>query len=90
MGWTRRAALRLAGAAAALPALPLRADDWPSRSIKIVVGPAAGGSPDIISRVLGEQLAEKLGQPLVIENVTQGAGAVARPAHLSTLRDCTA
>jgi tripartite-type tricarboxylate transporter receptor subunit TctC len=78
MGWTRRATLKLAVAAAATPVLPLRGDDWPSRPIKIIVGTAAGGSPDIVSRVLGERLAEKFGQSLVIENVTQGAGAVAQ------------
>jgi tripartite-type tricarboxylate transporter receptor subunit TctC len=43
-----------------------------------VVGTAAGGSPDIISRVLGDKLAERLGQSFVIENNSQGAGAVAQ------------
>jgi tripartite-type tricarboxylate transporter receptor subunit TctC len=58
--------------------LPLAAQEWPSRPIRIVVGTAPGGSPDIISRVLGEKLAERLGQSFVIENNTQGAGAVAQ------------
>lgn len=78
MAVTRRAMLALGGAAALAPMRPVRADEWPSRPVKIVVGTAAGGSPDIISRVLGEQLAERLGQSFVIENVTQGAGAVAQ------------
>jgi tripartite-type tricarboxylate transporter receptor subunit TctC len=75
---TRRHALRLAGAFAAAPVLPLAAQDWPSRPIRILVGTAAGGSPDIVSRVLGEKLAERLGQSFTIENNTQGAGAVAQ------------
>jgi len=75
---TRRTLLRLAGSLAAAPVLPLAAQEWPSRPIRIVVGTAPGGSPDIISRVLGEKLGEKLGQSFVIENNTQGAGAVAQ------------
>src|SRR5262245_38141127 len=75
---TRRDALTLAGAFAAAPALPLFAQEWPSRPIRILVGTAAGGSPDIVSRILGEKLAERLGQSFVIEVNTQGAGAVAQ------------
>ena len=78
MKLTRRALLHLTGSLAALPAVPLRAQEWPTRPIKIVVGTAAGGSPDIISRVLGDKLGEKLGQSFVIENNSQGAGAVAQ------------
>jgi tripartite-type tricarboxylate transporter receptor subunit TctC len=81
---TRRSLLKTAGAFAALPALPARAQQWPSRTIRILVGTAAGGSPDIVSRVLGEKLAERLGQTVVIENNTQGAGIVAEQlAHKS-------
>jgi tripartite-type tricarboxylate transporter receptor subunit TctC len=75
---TRRAVLRFAASLAAMPAMPARADDWPTRALRIVVGTVAGGSPDIISRVLGDKLAEKLGQSVVIENNSQGAGAVAQ------------
>jgi tripartite-type tricarboxylate transporter receptor subunit TctC len=69
--------LRLGGAAAIAPAWPAAADDWPSRPIRLVVGTAPGGSPDIIGRILGEKLADRLRTAVVIENVTQGAGAVA-------------
>jgi tripartite-type tricarboxylate transporter receptor subunit TctC len=75
---TRRTLLRIAGSLAAAPVAPLAAQEWPSRPIRILVGTAPGGSPDIISRVLGEKLAERLGQSFVIENNTQGAGAVAQ------------
>jgi tripartite-type tricarboxylate transporter receptor subunit TctC len=71
--------LRL-GAAAIAPVCPAAADDWPSRPIRMIVGTAPGGSPDIIGRILGEKLAGRLGTAVVIENVTQGAGAVAYQA----------
>src|SRR5262249_60667265 len=77
MALTRRRLIALAGGAAAVPILPAVAEDWPSRPVRILVGTAAGGSPDIVSRIIGEKLAERLGQSFVIENNTQGAGAVA-------------
>ena len=72
--------LCLGGAAAIAPVWPAAADDWPSRPIRLIVGTAPGGSPDIIGRILGEKLADRLGTAVVIENVTQGAGAVAYQA----------
>jgi tripartite-type tricarboxylate transporter receptor subunit TctC len=87
MRLTRRALLHLAGSAAALRAIPVRAQEWPTRPIKIVVGTAAGGSPDIISRVLGDKLAERLGQSFVIENNSQGAGAVAQQTVAKAVPD---
>jgi tripartite-type tricarboxylate transporter receptor subunit TctC len=78
MDLTRRNLLALAGSAATLP-LPARAaDDWPTRPIRLIVGTAPGGSPDIIGRILGEKLAPKLGQSFIIENLTSGAGAIAQ------------
>jgi tripartite-type tricarboxylate transporter receptor subunit TctC len=41
---------------------------WPNRTIRIVTGTPAGGSPDFVSRLLAEQLSERLGQPVVVEN----------------------
>ena len=64
---TRRSILRAAGSIAALPALPARAQQWPSRTIRILVGTAAGGSPDIVSRVLGEKLSERFGQTVIVD-----------------------
>jgi tripartite-type tricarboxylate transporter receptor subunit TctC len=78
MSITRRAALQLAASFAAVPVLPLAAQEWPARPIRILVGTAAGGSPDIISRMLADKLAERLGASFAIENNTQGAGAVAQ------------
>ncbi len=75
MHLTRRTLLSLAGAAA-MPR-PAAAQEWPARPIRLIVGTSPGGSPDIIGRVLGEKLADRLGQSVFIENITQGAGAIA-------------
>jgi len=61
------------------------AQDYPARAIKIVVAFPAGGGSDLAARVVGAKLAERLGQPLVIENRVGanggvGAEAVARAA----------
>src|SRR5262249_7064418 len=55
---------------AALPALPriARAQAYPARPVRIVVGFPAGGAPDIIARLIGQVLSERLGQQFVIEN----------------------
>ena len=58
-------ALMIASVAADQPA---HAKDYPSRPVQLVVGLAAGGGTDIVARLLGEWLSQRLGQPLVIEN----------------------
>jgi tripartite-type tricarboxylate transporter receptor subunit TctC len=78
MSLTRRTLFRLAASLAAFPVLPLAAQEWPSRPIRLVIGTAPGGSPDIIGRILGDKLAARLGQSFVVENNSQGAGAVAQ------------
>src|SRR3954466_11455763 len=62
--------LPLAAGAAALSAVsrPARAQAYPSRPVRIVVGYPPGGSNDIISRLMGQWLSERLGQTFVIEN----------------------
>ena len=72
---TRRTALGLLGAAplAASPLSKAFAADYPSRPVKWVVGYPPGGATDIIARLIGQRLSERLGQQFVIEN-KPGAG----------------
>ncbi|WP_375459358.1 Bug family tripartite tricarboxylate transporter substrate binding protein [uncultured Enterovirga sp.] len=70
---TRRAWLGAAGAAAlARPALA-QGGTWPSRAVKIIVPYPAGGSTDVLTRIIGERLKDRLGGTWVIEN-RPGAG----------------
>jgi tripartite-type tricarboxylate transporter receptor subunit TctC len=67
-------ALRLAGAllALTLSAPPLVAQDYPSRSIRLIIAANAGGPQDILGRALGESLRPRIGQNLIIENKPGG------------------
>jgi tripartite-type tricarboxylate transporter receptor subunit TctC len=72
----RRQFLRLAAGAAALPAVSqiARAQAYPSRPVRIIVGSAAAGGTDILARLIGQWLSERLGQAFIIEN-RPGAGS---------------
>ena len=72
--FTRRALL---GALLPLVATAALADTWPSRPIKLIVPFPAGGPTDTASRILGQKLAERLKQPVVVENKAGASGSIA-------------
>ena len=57
--------------------LPVRAEDYPTRPINIVVGFSAGGPIDSIARILAESMRQSLGQPVIVENITGASGSTA-------------
>src|SRR5215468_7249332 len=78
----RRNFLHLAAGAAALPAMSrlVWAQAYPSRPVHWIVGFAPGGSADIVARLMGQWLSERLGQSFIIENRTGAATNVAAEA----------
>jgi tripartite-type tricarboxylate transporter receptor subunit TctC len=79
MTLTRRRLLRLVAFVAALPVLPrmTRAQTYPSRPIRLVVGFPAGGPNDILGRLIAEWLSSRLGQPVEVENQAGSSGNIA-------------
>jgi tripartite-type tricarboxylate transporter receptor subunit TctC len=75
----RRQVLHLAAGAAALPTVSRMtlAQAYPSRPVRIVAGFAPGGSVDIVARLIGQWLTERLGQTVIIENRPGGTSNVA-------------
>jgi tripartite-type tricarboxylate transporter receptor subunit TctC len=71
----RRQFLHLAAGAAALPTVSrvAWAQTYPTRTVRVIVPGAAGNTTDILARLIGQWLSERLGQPFVIEN-RPGAG----------------
>src|SRR3954453_10782731 len=70
---TRRTALASLAGLAAAPAL---AQTYPQRPISLIVPWAAGGSPDILARIVGLNLHQSMGQPVIIENRTGASGNI--------------
>jgi tripartite-type tricarboxylate transporter receptor subunit TctC len=93
MAMTRRITLqRLAGAAALAAALPLAGpamaqDAWPTRPVKMVVPFAAGGSTDVVARMVGARLSEMWGQAVIVENRGGAGGNVGAEAVVKSPAD---
>jgi tripartite-type tricarboxylate transporter receptor subunit TctC len=79
MRFPRRKFLALAAGASAAWVFPRLASalDYPTRPVRIVEGFGGGGTPDLVSRLIGQWLAERLGQPFIVENKTGAAGNIA-------------
>jgi tripartite-type tricarboxylate transporter receptor subunit TctC len=85
----RRQFLHLAVGAAALPTLPriARAQTYPARPVRIIIGFPAGSAPDIIARLIGQGLSERLGQQFVIENRPGAASNIGTEIVVKALPD---
>jgi tripartite-type tricarboxylate transporter receptor subunit TctC len=89
MSFVRRDFLQLAGAVAAIHALPQRtlALDYPTRPVRWIVLAAPGDGPDVLARLLGQWLSERLGQRFIIDNRPLGGGNVGTEAAVRSRPD---
>ncbi len=85
----RRRFLHLAAGAAVLPFMSrvVRAQTYPSRPVRLIVGFPAGGVGDVLARLIGQSLSERLGQPFVIENRAGAATNLATEAVVRSAPD---
>src|SRR5262249_12470667 len=77
---TRRGLFALSGAALLAGAVDATAQDWPQRPIRVIVPFGPGGGADIIGRIIGHAMQERLGQPVVIETRPGAAGTLGNEA----------
>jgi tripartite-type tricarboxylate transporter receptor subunit TctC len=83
-------ALALTAGFAAGSVLPARAQsDWPNRPLRLLIGTTAGGSPDIVGRLLADRMTGPLGQPISVENNTGGGGGIAANMVMNAAPDGT-
>jgi tripartite-type tricarboxylate transporter receptor subunit TctC len=85
----RRQFLYLAAGAAAVPSATriAWAQTYPSRPVRFMVGFGAGGAPDILARLMGQWLSDRLGQPFVVENRVGGSSGIATEAVVQAAPD---
>ena len=74
-------------AVAAMLAGPAVAQQWPARSVKLLVPYPAGGNVDSAARIIADKLQEKLGQPFIIENKAGAGGMIAGEAFAKSAPD---
>jgi tripartite-type tricarboxylate transporter receptor subunit TctC len=86
-GFVHRLICRLAGVLVLLAAPQASAQDWPARPIKFIVSQAAGGTPDIICRLIAEKLSRALGQQVVVENRPGGGNIIGAQAAARSAPD---
>ncbi len=88
MSISRRTLLHLAAGAALLPAPRIaRADTYPSRPVRLLVGFTAGSTTDTLGRLIGQWLSERLGQPIIIDNRPGAGGNIALEALVNAASD---
>src|SRR5262249_44594510 len=80
-------ALRVAAMTMIAAASPAVAETYPSRPITLVVAYAAGGTGDIVARVISEKLGSALGQSMVVENRAGASGAIGTRSVVAAVPD---
>jgi tripartite-type tricarboxylate transporter receptor subunit TctC len=85
----RRQFLHLAAGAAAMPIACriARAQAYPTRPVRLIIGIAPGSSPDILGRLMAQWLSDRLGQPFIVENRPGGGGNIAIEAVVKAPAD---
>ena len=76
----KRTGIVVLAAAALISAGPIAAQEYPNRTIRMVAPIAAGGMTDVVARIVGAKLSERLGQPVVIENRAGAGGSIGTEA----------
>jgi tripartite-type tricarboxylate transporter receptor subunit TctC len=85
----RRRFLHLAAGAVALPAVSriAKAETYPSRPVRFIIGYTPGGSADITARLMGQWLTERLGQPFIVESRAGAGSNIGTEAVIRSLPD---
>jgi tripartite-type tricarboxylate transporter receptor subunit TctC len=85
----RRRFLKLAGAGLAMPAVArlARAQGWPNRQVRLIIGYPPGGSADITARLVAQWLTERLGQAFIVESRAGGGTNIATEAVINSAPD---
>ena len=85
----RRKFLSLAAGAAALPSLSRfsRAENYPSKPVRLIVQTPAGSAPDIIARIVGDWMSERMGQQFVVDNRPGASGNIGTEAVIRSEPD---